>query len=649
MLDVTQRALRGPDSNALRSLLVSNGVFMACLQLLSGPIPACKRHWLSVAVVRTSGALLMDDNARAAFKHTVGFAQLWEAVLQASDSPLSTAALMMEVAVNARLLDEGVPVAPARLADVTVANPEVLLLLLEQCPRLMRRGREAVVWVLAVINVLVERTYYNRTRCCRAGVVDVIIRLLGSWRFDCTADTAPADEDVSSQLLRLLEVLMGHAITPDALARMLNLLYVQSPTFRPDLYLPLQETLRAAACHQSPSDFLDLHGQRSMLWIPQIERSLAAGYTFHVWIRIESLSAPPSGAATQGTGGEGALTPLSGADDASTPLGTLLRVRPSRSTRTRQEAGRRSQASPGNDGEGSDSEDDNDSLGVGGGAAVGAGPSETSVDRSEAPSVSTAEANADIATQAANGAALGATESMDASVLSLASSGRSDSELLGDSLAAGSQASDSPTETPPADADAGPQGAGVPHLGSYEPRLFSFYAPTGCGVEAFFTAGRLAVRTTTRSGRRRAVHTHVFSDSVVPIRRWVALAVVHTPAGSLLSGNKGEVRLYLDGDYQAAGSLPLPTGKEPYLDCRVCRGRDVDENVALNRHRVGTTSLRSQLASVQLFAPLQAPQLFSIYSLGPDHSGAYDRFSLLTYNTHHTLQQMAEAATAAST
>lgn len=667
MLDVAQRALRGPDSDALRELLISNGVFLACLQLLGTPPPESQRLPLATAVVRTVGTLLLDDDARAAFRHAVGYDRLWTALATAQCSPRTVTALLMEVAVNARLLHHDTPVAPSRLGELTVANPAVLLLLIRLLPTLAESDGSAALWTLEAMCVLAERTYYNRTRCCRAGLVDALVVLLGTWR-----SATPA---ASQCLLQLLKVLGGHAMTPDSLAHLLNLMYVQSPTFRPDLYLPLHETLRAAACHQNPSHFLDLHGRRSMLWIPRIERSLAGGYTFHIWIRIESLAAPG--------GLSPDLVPLAGAGESTAPLGTPMRLRPSRSTNTRQDP--RFVSGLGSAAAGEQQHGGRMSRSRSSGAsASGALDAFASEDEEEeegevevldetqrmdvtldntvspvSPRSPLTQPNSPVSPR--DGPVDSSSDTVVAVTALDTTAYGSAGSLLSESAASESLASDSPaprgtTSSPCSQASqdtlmgnstnsgGGEEAARPAVVGSYEPRLFSFYAPTGSGVEAFFTAGRLAVRTTTRSGRKHAVHTHVFSDSVVPIRRWVALAVVHQPVGSLLSGNRGEVRLFVDGMQQASGSLPLPLGKEPFLDCRIGRGRDVEENVALNRHRLGSTSLRGQVASVQLFLPLQAEQLHAICCLGADHSGAYDRHSLFTHTTAHTLQQMAVPA-----
>jgi hypothetical protein len=141
----------------------------------------------------------------------------------------------------------------------------------------------------------------------------------------------------------------------------------------------------------------------------------------------------------------------------------------------------------------------------------------------------------------------------------------------------------------------------------------------------------------------RSVKTHVFADTILPIRRWLSLAVTHAAHGSLLSSNRGEVKLYIDGQLMGQGALPLPQGKEPYVDCRICRGRDVEENPILHRHRLSVTSLRAQIASVQLFSPLNSTQVRAVSALGADHAGVYDRSSLQTFSMHHTLEQVAAA------
>jgi hypothetical protein len=141
----------------------------------------------------------------------------------------------------------------------------------------------------------------------------------------------------------------------------------------------------------------------------------------------------------------------------------------------------------------------------------------------------------------------------------------------------------------------------------------------------------------------RAVKMHVFADTLLPIRRWLSLAVVHQPHGSLLSGHRGEVRLYVDGQLMGQGALPLPQTKDVYSDCRICRGRDAEENPLLHRLRLATTSLRAQIASVQLFSPLSPTQIRAISALGADHAGVYDRSSLQTFSMHHTLEQVAMA------
>lgn len=569
MLDTVQRALRGPRPAGLRALLAATGGLQACMQLIaaSGAAPAHLHLRLLAAATRTLGGLLLDDTARAAFAAACGgFERLWALLLLprgdsdaavAAVPPRLAVALIMEIAVNAVLVRGDSIVPPARLAEATVCNADILPLFVRHMAALHAAEAGALQWAFEAMHALVERAYYNRERCCRAGLADALVAALAH---------KAAPPAVVPRLLVLLEVLGGHNLSPRALASLLNLLYVQSSTFRPDLYLPLQQTLRAAARHGDPACFFDLHGPHSMLGIPSLERSLAGGYTFHVWLRIESLTAP---AAARGA-------PAAARDE----LAPLARA--------------------------ADEEE----------AEMQAG--------------STFCLHSTVMNSSNSNLQLPEQHEVAASTDSLSSEASSNGAGSDHGAAAAAAAVAAAEQQP---------------LGSYEPRLFSFYAASGGGVEAFFTAGRLAVRTTQIRGtnRPRVVKTHVFADAPLPLRRWLSLAVVHQPHGSLLGGGRGEVRLYIDGVCVGTGALPLPQTKETFTDCRIGRGRDLEESVQLNRHRLGTTSLRAQVASVQLFTPLLPHQIRALCALGPDHAGTYDRSTLQTFSMHHTLEQVAQA------
>jgi hypothetical protein len=120
----------------------------------------------------------------------------------------------------------------------------------------------------------------------------------------------------------------------------------------------------------------------------------------------------------------------------------------------------------------------------------------------------------------------------------------------------------------------------------------------------------------------------------------MSLAVVQTSSAQLLGG-KGEVKLYLDGVLKETGPMPYhQSRKETFLDCRIARGRDAAESIALNPNRAGSTSLRAQLANVHVFDPLTAEQINSVFRLGIHYVGCFDACTLMAFKQNHTLDQV---------
>lgn len=132
------------------------------------------------------------------------------------------------------------------------------------------------------------------------------------------------------------------------------------------------------------------------------------------------------------------------------------------------------------------------------------------------------------------------------------------------------------------------------------------------------------------------VETKIF-PAIIPRKRWICLTIVHrAPRGPFKSG-PGEIRLYVDGNLSGTDTLPLPEGSDPFLDCRIARGRDADERVEVNSHRCGSTSLRAQVATgcmnvvtaflrvaVCMMEPLSHAQVNAIYSLGINYYGVFE-------------------------
>lgn len=77
------------------------------------------------------------------------------------------------------------------------------------------------------------------------------------------------------------------------------------------------------------------------------------------------------------------------------------------------------------------------------------------------------------------------------------------------------------------------------------PTLFTLTSTSGARVEAFFTAGRLAVRILNTGRGNREPYTHVFAATAVPVGRWTAVALSHSPGKGLLTA--AELKLYIDG------------------------------------------------------------------------------------------------------
>ncbi|EDQ89121.1 uncharacterized protein MONBRDRAFT_25735, partial [Monosiga brevicollis MX1] len=523
LLRVIRRSLRSPRPHTLHRLLLENQAFASCLAVLERAVDT----ELLTAAFRTIAAMIHQEGGEQWFRTRIGYQRLFDDYRQGLRLGRFHCYLWLELVIGLSLNWDS-PAINETLATepLVIRAPAALAIFLEHLPQLDLPST-TVCPVLQGIMHMIQDSYHNANCCCEGNVTAIILTLLEQWH------TAP--DDVSDHLVRLLELLVSHAVETAELRRLLNLLFVQSPTFRPELYLRLQALLRVAAAGHEPMYLMDLHGTRSMLWVPHLDASLGGGYTFHTWIRIESLDAE--------------LLPI----DLHHQHGAPVRVRPSRSTATRVTAASSEHApaeEPGTTGLGSSSASEPD-PGIG--------------------------------------------------------SVRRESR----------------------------------QMGSYEPRLFSFHAAGGSGFEAFFTAGRLAVRTVVGQGNRQQMHTHVFSTTQIPIRRWISLAVVQTNPAHLFGG-KGETKLFLDGELRETAALPCPSRRDTYLDCRIGRGRDADESIALNPMRTGNTSLRAQLANIHIFEPLTTDQIRAVYALGIDYVGSFDACTLASFKQNHTLDQVVQ-------
>eukprot|EP00049_Salpingoeca_infusionum_P016595 m.341280 g.341280 ORF g.341280 m.341280 type:complete len:3305 (+) comp16111_c0_seq3:237-10151(+) len=501
---------------------------------------------LAAAALHVIAGLISDETVRTTFQATIGYDRLWDALVKPSDrAGVTTFELSLLFGMS---VEETLDLDNVDAKNYTISNPDILLLLLHKLPvldtnddrsaspvsvaasmasdatvvnagadeedeDLVGHGKRdepqtLALWVLETLSALIKRSHYNLTRCSDAKLTDSLVELVMSWR--------SMPEPVLEQALLLIETLGQHSIAVTPLTQLLNMMNLQSPTFRPPLYLRLHRVLQAMTRTLDPAYFIDLKGASSRISISSIlPEFLSNGYTFHTWLRIDSLSSQAR----------------------KVPRASL--ISPSRQQQ----------------------------------AMTPQGPAQ-----------------------------------------------------------------------------------------SYEPRLFAFYSPVGAGIECFFTAGRLAVRATSQGSKGLVVDTHVFTQTIIPVKNWISIALVHqAPVVSLLASRQSDLLLYINGMLCEKAPLALPLIKEPLTNCVFGAGRDAMGTSAASApqkqstptaaagasasssvHPLShtmSTALQAQVAKIQLFTPLSDVQLRAIHALGPDYINLYDPQTLHLSSEVHTLEE----------
>lgn len=148
-----------------------------------------------------------------------------------------------------------------------------------------------IVAVLRKLRVFCSESMVNTARSCRVGLASTCVAALEEWGGHVTVAQRKA-------LVELLAVLGKHSLDRVTSRVMLQRLSVTAPTFDWQAALPLQwAAIQMCKGDKQPAHF-DLDGLDSNIEIPNVV-GLGSGYTFHTWLRIESLGPAVSAAKSQ--------------------------------------------------------------------------------------------------------------------------------------------------------------------------------------------------------------------------------------------------------------------------------------------------------------------------------------------------------------
>lgn len=138
-----------------------------------------------------------------------------------------------------------------------------------------------IVGAIERLAALCLMSMVNATRCCRAGLTGACISALEQWPH-VTVEQRKA-------MVQLLVDLGKHSMDRATSKALLQHVSVSSPRFNWQTALPLQwAAIQLCKGDKQPAHF-DLDGLDSQIEIPNVT-GLNHGYTFHTWMRIESLS-----------------------------------------------------------------------------------------------------------------------------------------------------------------------------------------------------------------------------------------------------------------------------------------------------------------------------------------------------------------------
>ncbi|EGD75827.1 hypothetical protein PTSG_07946 [Salpingoeca rosetta] len=249
---------------------------------------------VSAACMQLVTILIKDDKARSSFLSAYGYESLWTALFGHAPVTRTGVDLLLDIAFRPGSSDDDT-------AAVVIA-PDVLNVITHHLPHV--GDADIVAWYLETLVSRINGVFHNLTACCEAGLLATCVSVLAEWT------DIPAD--IEELLLSLITILGRHAMDVISLEKIINLMFVLSPTFRPHLYIRLHTLLQAVTRSMyDPRHFIDLDGRGSNIAITNL-RLPVNGFTLHFWLRIESLD---DVAATIGDNG--------GGDDDNTPANPL--------------------------------------------------------------------------------------------------------------------------------------------------------------------------------------------------------------------------------------------------------------------------------------------------------------------------------------
>lgn len=255
------------------------------------------------------------------------FAMLVEGVpgLSSPEHPPDTSTNSVDPAaqLSPRQRAEGSPAAPTKSAAATAPdtmrekyifeNPEVVWLMFELLPHCEKQHQ---LDFLNFFTSMVSRSVLNQAECAKANirVIDSVLNLFPKLTNHLLQDPLcdPFTQRFAEKLITLIRILGSHSITVKEIKRFFALINsrkalipIQSPQgtvmtpvqTRPSYGPLLLEAVEAMTHKQGPENFFYFDGAHSGLETPALENSWPPkGYSFSMWIRIESYNSPAVGA-----------------------------------------------------------------------------------------------------------------------------------------------------------------------------------------------------------------------------------------------------------------------------------------------------------------------------------------------------------------